>query len=346
MTVTRVGLELTVLELDQAGTARAVRGLQAALDRRDDVEVVRLAHPAGPGGRAVRGLGRELAWFGPGRRFRRAVRGVDVAHLPVALGPRARLPVPLIVTVHDVLALDHPEWYTRANALQQRLVMPRLVENASLVVVPSGWTRDRLLEHFDAEVRVIPWGVGPPFGPGEVTDEDLARMGVSRPYVLAVGTVQPRKRLPALAAVADDIQVVVAGTRGWRDRGLVADLGDRVRFVGRVSDSELVNLIRGAEVLVFPSSHEGFGFPPLEAMACGTPVVAVAASAVPEVVGDAAELAAPDDPDGIAAALGRVLESESRRVELRRAGLERAGEFGWDGCAGAYVEAYRQVVER
>jgi alpha-1,3-rhamnosyl/mannosyltransferase len=344
LSVTRVGLELTVLELDQAGTARAVRGLQAGLDRRDDVHVVRFAHPAGPGGHALRGLGRELGWLGPGGRFRRAARGVDVVHLPAALGPRRPLSVPTVVTVHDVLALDHPEWYGRANVLQQRLVLPRLVKNASLVIAPSAWTRDRVLTRFDADVRVIPWGVGPPFDQGDVAEEELARRGVSRPFVLTVGTVQPRKGLPALADVAENMQVVVAGARGWRDERLVADLGERVRFVGQVSDAELVNLIRAAEVLVFPSAHEGFGFPPLEAMACGTPVVAVAASAVPEVVGEAAELAEPDDADGIATAVRRVLESESRRAALRRAGLARAAEFSWDRCAAAYTEVYREAV--
>ena len=344
MSATRVGLELTVLELDRAGTARAVCGLQAGLDRRGDVDVVRLAHPAGPGGRIVRGLGRELGWFGPGGRLKRAARGVEVLHLPVALGPRSQLPVPAVVTVHDVLALDHPEWYGRANALQQRLVLPRLIANASLVVTPSEWTRDRLLAHFDAEVRVIPWGVGPPFEPGDVAEDVLARNGVSRPYVLTVGTIQPRKGMPVLADVAGDVQVVVAGARGWRDDRLVAELGDRVRFLGHVSDADLVDLIRAAELLVFPSSQEGFGFPPLEAMACGTPVVAVAGGAVPEVVGEAAELADADDPGAVAAAVRHVLESGTRRGDLRRAGLARAAELSWDRCVAAYADVYREVA--
>ncbi len=332
----RVALELTVLELDRAGTARAVAGLRDALAARDDVEVLELAHPGGRGGRRLRGLDRETRWFWGG--LPRAARSADVLHLPVALGPW-RAPVPLVVTVHDVLALEHPGWYSRANALQQRLAVRRLVRAARRVIVPSRWTADRLVAVTGADrerIRVVPWGVDARFSPAAVPAPE-------RPYVLAVGTLQPRKGLDALLDAMDglDHRLVVAGARGWHDEALFARLQDRATVTGRVSDDELLALLRGADALVHASPYEGFGFPPLEAMACGTPVVAVRRSSVPEVVGDAGELA---EPGELGAALRRVLGDPARQAELRERGRERAREFSWERCAAATVDVYREVL--
>jgi len=155
----RVGFEQTVLELDAAGSARAARGLRDALASR--VELALLAHPSGAGGRILRGLDREGRWFpwALGRRARRL--GVDVLHCPVALGPVRPPGPPLLVTVNDLLALEHPEWYTRANALQQKLVLPRLLLAAAAVVVPSAHTRERVLARFaPRRIEVVPYGLG------------------------------------------------------------------------------------------------------------------------------------------------------------------------------------------
>lgn len=343
----RVALESTVLELDRAGVARAVRGLRSALASRDDVELVDVAHPPRAAHRVARGLDRELRWFWLG--LPRAVRrsGADLLHLPAAVGPW-RAPVPLVVTVHDAMAIEHPEWFSRANALQQRVALRRLVRTARRVLVPSRHTAERIAVVAGADprrVRVAPWGVDAAFGRGGADAAVLRRHGINRPYVLAVGTLQPRKGLEeVLAAVGGEHRLVVAGGRGWRDDAIATRLRERAILTGRVEDAELVALLRGADALVHAARYEGFGFPPLEAMACGTPVVAYRSTSIPEVVGDAAELAEPV-PGALAAALGRVLGDPARGAELRERGLARATAFTWDRCAEATVAAYREALD-
>jgi glycosyltransferase involved in cell wall biosynthesis len=355
----RVALELTVLEVDNAGTARAVSGLRDALALRDDVELVELAHPPAGGrrvagesvpgavARIVRGVDRETRWFWLGlpRAVRRA--RADLLHLPVALGPW-RAPAPLVVTFHDVLALEHPAWFARANVLQQRLAVKRLARAARRIVVPSAWTADRLVAVAGASrerIRVVPWGVDTRFTPGPVDASVLARHGIDGPYAVAVGTLQPRKGLAALAdafsGLETDHRLVVVGARGWHDSAIVERLRGRAIVTGRVPDGDLLTFLRGADALVHASEHEGFGFPPLEAMACGTPVVAMRAAAVPEIVGDAGVLAAPGE---LREAVARVLGDAPLRARMRKAGLARAREFTWERCAAATVAAYGEAA--
>lgn len=358
----RVAFELTGLELDLAGSSRAITGLRDALAQRHDVELVAMAHRAPPplaASRIGRGLHRELFYM-PLRLPRLAARGgAELLHCPVGVGPvRSRLP--LVITVNDVMALERPEWFTRANALHQRLVLPRALRAAARVLTPSRYTRERLLEICDADparVEVAPYGVGAAFGPGPAAGELLERLGVNAPYVLTVGTLQPRKNLQTalraferVAGAGAPHDLVVVGARGWRDQPVLEALqgsptGRRVRLLGRVSDADLVELYRGADCLLFPSFYEGFGFPILEAMACGTPVLCARSTSLPELAGDAAALADPGDVDAFESALADLLASSSRRRALGAAGLARAKEFSWGRCAELTVAAYRRALE-
>jgi glycosyltransferase involved in cell wall biosynthesis len=266
--------------------------------------------------------------------------------------------VPLVVTVNDVMAIEHPEWFTRANALQQRHVLPRALAAATRVIVPSHYTRERVLATCDVEparVDVVPYGVAPAFTTGRADAGALVRIGVEEPYVLTVGTLQPRKNLAAAVAAferaAEGVPhtLVVAGARGWRDDAVVEMLqqrsvSPRIRVLGEVGDDQLVELYRGADCLLFPSLYEGFGFPVLEAMACGTPVVCADRTSLPEVAGDAAVLVDPDDTVAIASALAEVLSSPARRAELADAGLARVREFSWRRCADRTVGVYHRAL--
>jgi glycosyltransferase involved in cell wall biosynthesis len=356
-----VGYELTGLELDAAGSARAMRGLRGALEARSDVTVVPLAHRRRTRlrmGRIARGLSRELLYF-PVVLPRRASRlSLDLLHCPMPLAPLWPR-TPLVVTVHDMAVWDHPEWFERPIALQQRLILARALRRARRILTPSQSTRQRLLDLLELDanaVDVAPWGVDERFSPGPADRASLDRLGVDGPYVLAVGTLEPRKNLEGALEAFERLvrdgaehQLVVAGARGWREDELMARLraspaSARVRVLGRVEEEALVALYRGADCLVYPSRYEGFGFPPLEALACGTPVVCAHTTSLPEVVGDAAVMVELEDPEALRRALADLLASPARRQELARQGPERAARFTWERCAEQTVRAYRAAA--
>ena len=347
----RVAYELTGLELDATGTARAIRSLQAELASR--VDLTELAHPRRSGGRIRRGLARELWWFPVGlpRAVRRA--RVDLLHCPAPLAPM-RSPVPLVVTLYDTAGFDHPEWMTRENALHQRLVLAPALRRATRVITSSEFGRERIAHHTRVpgeRIDVVPLGIDPVFSAGPADEAALAALGVEPPYVLAVGTLQPRKNLEAALTAFErltgDLRLVVAGSRGWSDDDLVrrvreSPAADRITLTGRVDDEQLATLYRAAECLVFPSRYEGFGLPPLEAMACGTPVVAANATSLPEVLGEAALLVDPTDAGAIAEGIEQAVGPG--RDDLVQRGLAHAAGFTWARTADAVVEAYGKAL--
>jgi glycosyltransferase involved in cell wall biosynthesis len=262
---------------------------------------------------------------------------MDVLHCPTHRAP-VRSRVPLVVTLHDIAVLRHPELFNRWTREYSRVVLPRVARAARRVIAASEFTRLELLSTLglpEEKVRVIPHAVGPPFvADGAAADGD---------YVLTVGTLEPRKNLERLVdgfrrSGLNGSRLLVAGMRGW---GGVEVAGERVEQLGFVPDDELARLYRGARCLAYLSAYEGFGLPLLEAMACGAPVVAAAAGSAPEVTGGAAVLVDPDDPDAIAAGLAEAVE---RRDELRARGLERARAFSWEAVARATVDVYREAA--
>ena len=360
--VLRAGYELTGLELDRAGSARATRQLREALERRPEVELVPVAQPpAGRllSGRVGRGLSRELRWFPLSLPRQARALGLDLLHCPMPLAP-VRCPVPLVLTVMDAMAWEHPEWFGRALVAQHRLVVARAARRAARVLAPSQHSAGRIAEVLGVDpqrIDVTPYAPDPQFTPGPRDDAALARLGVEGRYVLTVGTLQPRKNLESalqaferLMFAGIDRRLVVVGARGWRDDELIVRLGGlhgshQVQVLGRVSDPDLVALYRGADCLLYCSRGEGFGFPPLEAMACGTPVVCSSTTSVGEVAGSAAALVDPEDVGQIERELGDVLSSPKRQADLSRRGRERAAQFSWDRCARATLAAYRRALE-
>jgi glycosyltransferase involved in cell wall biosynthesis len=177
-------------------------------------------------------------------------------------------------------------------------------------------------------------------------------------YLLALGQLEPRKNLPNLVRAFDrladadrDIRLAIAGPDGWGRPELeeavdAATHGDRVRWLGYVSDDDRRDLLAGSTAFAYPSLYEGFGHPPLEAMAAGVPVVATTAGAVPEISGDAALLADPLDPDALAGELARVIGDEQLRADLIDRGHARVREFSWGRAADDFVELYRRVASR
>ncbi|MBX5474687.1 MAG: glycosyltransferase family 4 protein [Thermoleophilia bacterium] len=322
----RVGLDMTALALTRAGTARYLRNLLARLAGRVEVRAFRFG---GPGRASV--LARELVWY-PHRLGRVAARDrVDVLHCPTYYAPVSSH-VPTVVTVHDLAVWRHPEAFGRWTRAYVPRAVPRMLRAAARVIAVSEFTRGELVELVglpDEKIRVVPNAVEEVFSPqGDAAEGE---------YVLAVGTLEPRKNLERLADAARRVgrELRVAGEAGWGGVRL-----DGVRWLGRVDDEELARLYRGALCVAYPSLYEGFGIPVLEAMACGAPVVTSCGGATEEVAGGAAVLVDPYDPEAIAAGIE---EAIARRDELRARGLERARAFSWDETARRTIEVYREV---
>jgi glycosyltransferase involved in cell wall biosynthesis len=246
-----------------------------------------------------------------------------------------------VIVVHDAAVLRVPAAYSRAYRTWHRWLGIEAARRAQAVVTVSEFSRRELIElgGLDpARLTVIGGGVEPRFSPSEDDHTAATALGLRRPYVLTIATDDPRKNLDALvpcaAALAQrGIELVWAGDsrpQFARTRPLTG-----LRALGYVPDELLVGLYRGAEAFVLPSRYEGFGLTCLEAMACGTPVVAADRAALPEVCGDAALLVDPDDPSSITRAVLAVCEDGRRAAHLRAAGIGRARHYGWERAAAA-----------
>src|SRR5437763_1214113 len=330
----RVGLDVTPLVLTKAGVARHVAGLLSGLEREPDLELRRDSF--GGRSRALVPV-RDLGWYLAALSAKARRDGVDVLHCPSQRAP-VRSSVPLVVTIHDLAVLRHPETFNRWTRAYSRALLPLIARAAARVIAVSEFTRRELVDLLDVpedKVHVIPNAVGPPFeAEGKAADGD---------YVLAVGTLEPRKNLDRLVgaferAGLNGTRLLVTGARGW---GTVEPAGQSVQWLGFVPDEELARLYRGARCVAYISAYEGFGLPVLEAMACGAPVVAARTGAAPEVADEAAVLVDPLDDDAIAAGL---VEAIGRAGELRERGLKRARDFDWQRAADATVEVYREVA--
>ncbi len=242
-----------------------------------------------------------------------------------------------LVVIHDAAVLRHPDWYSRAYAAWQRIVLPAIARRAWRLVTVSEFARGELAELLGVDATVVRGGVDERFTPAADPEPARRALGLTRPYVLCVASHTARKNLGALvpaarALAAEGVEVVVAGghrPQFAREEGLTG-----LRLLGHVDDALLPGLYAGAEAFALPSRYEGLGLPVLEAMASGTPVVAADAAALPETCGGAALLAAPEG-EAFEAALIALLGDEAERERLRAAGLARAREFDWDATARA-----------
>jgi glycosyltransferase involved in cell wall biosynthesis len=274
-----------------------------------------------------------------------------------------RYDVPVVTTIHDLSWLRYPETHPADRIRWLERALPRALADTAAVLVDSEFVRQELLTTFSigpARVHTVYLGVSSRFRPrGEIeTRATLDALGlVHGQYVLAVGTIEPRKNirhvLDAYAQLPDAMRkrhpLVIAGAKGWRAADLESALRALVergliRFLGYVADDDLPLLYAGAAAFVFASIYEGFGLPPLEAMASGVPVLVAERASLPEVTGDAALKLDPARPDDTAAKLAKVLDDPALHDDLARRGLARSAGFTWDACALATLGVYRSVV--
>jgi glycosyltransferase involved in cell wall biosynthesis len=259
------------------------------------------------------------------------VAGASLIYCPANLAPV--LSARTVVVVHDAGVVRHPEAYSRQYVAYHRLMLAAIVRRARRLITVSEFSRGELVELLGApaeHITVIPEGVDERFSP-RTRGAPPSALGLSGPYVLIVGTASERKNIGVLAQASRAlgerrVELVMAGS----DRPYLRAGELPVRRLGYVPDEHLPSLYAGALALVQPSRYEGFGLPCLEAMACGTPVVAANCAALPEIIGDAGLLVDPDDSDGFAQALTAVAFEDPLRDRLIAAGLRRAAGFSWD----------------
>ncbi len=288
----------------------------------------------------------------------------DLLHAPGYIAP-VLAPVPVVTTIYDVIALSHPSLCTPANHWHYRFLLPLSVRKAAAVIVPSLTTRDDLARYMPAaagKIRVIPLGVGSCFAPTrDAGQEDRLRAdyGLGEPFILFVGGLEPKKNVEGLIAAyrllrqrgAVTHRLVIAGALSWdhaRVRRAIREsgLGDAVTLTGFIPPERLPALYRAASLFVFPSLYEGFGLPPLEAMACGTPVIVSNRGALPETAGPAALVTDPLAPERLAEAMETVLTRMDVRGDLVARGLRHAAQFSWSRTASATETVYAEVAGR
>jgi len=374
----RVSLDVTAVPTLPAGAGQYTLRLAGALADRPDIDLVVVARAAdpdrwrslaprsqvlatAPGSRPLR-----LAWEQVGLPgvLRRA--GVAVHHGPHYTMPE-RSPVPAVVTVHDLSFFESPAWHERSKVHLFRRAIRVAARRAAVVVCPSGATARELARwcRVEAEVVVAHHGVDTSrFSPVEAEPgADAAvlagldpRLGAGAPFLVCVGTLEPRKDVPTLvrsfARVAGrhpDALLVLAGGPGWGSRAVeeaVAASGSAHRVVrtGYVPDGAVPALLRTAAAVVYPALYEGFGLPALEALACGAPLVTTSGTAMEEVAGAAALLVPPGDPAALADVLDRVLAGGGADPERGRLGREIAARHTWAASAARHVDAYRAAA--
>jgi glycosyltransferase involved in cell wall biosynthesis len=383
-------LDVSAVPANPVGAGQYTMHLASALSRRPDLDLVligrrgdreRWTQPAS-GARMVSAAPRQrplrLAWEQlvlPGLVHRLEA---SVHH-----GPHYTMPehsaVPMVVTVHDLSFFEEPQWHDRSKVVLFKRAIRVAARRATAVVCPSRATADELARwcRVDAELFVAHHGVDAErFRPEEAepgADAAIlggidARLGDGRPYLVFVGTLEPRKDVPSLVRgfhrIADrhpDALLVLAGGDGWGasavDQAIAAtSTGQRVVRTGYVADAVIPVLLRSAAAAVYPALYEGFGLPALEALSCGTPLITTSGTAMEEVAGDAATLVPPGDVDALADALDAVLGSggsgatgapgaSGERERQRRAGLQIAAAHTWEQSANRHVEAYRYAYE-
>ena len=364
----RLGFDVTPLLDRRTGVGAFTRELLTRVAQHDSIDVV----------------GYSVSWRGRDRLRDLVPPGVDVATRPAAAQPLRQLwrrtnwpsitwwtgPVDLVhganfvvppaggaaelVTVHDLTFVRFPELCTR-DTLQYPDLIRRALRRGAHVHAVSEFVASEIIDVFDVSadrVHVVPNGIDR-LAPGDAASgHQLA--GGDR-YVLAVGTIEPRKDFPLLVDAFDivaagdpDVRLVIAGQDGWGTEAFEAAVArarhrDRVVRPGWVDDRTRANLLSGASVFAYPSRYEGFGLPPLEAMAAEVPVVATRAGALPQVLGDAAAYVDPGDTEGLAGVLTSLLADAPQRAALIQRGQDQAAKYSWDACAAGLIQLYERL---
>lgn len=368
----RIGIDARLVHYHQAGIGQYILRLTDALASLDRENEYYLFQSRKDRTRLVQApnFHRRVLWTPSHHRFERLAMSaemlphpLDVFHSPDFIPPRA-MRAPNVITVHDLAFLLYPRFLTPDAARYYGQIDPASRSAAHIIAVSQSTKRDvtRLLGVPEDKVSVIYEAANTSarrLDPGEARRHVQVKYGIAENFILFVSTIEPRKNLPTLLAAYSKLldtykntaPLVVAGHKGWLteevDQAIEKfKLGSKVCFLGTVPNEELVYLYNAARVFAMPSFYEGFGLPPLEAMASGTPVVVSNVSSLPEVVGDAGLLIDPNDVEAWTVALHRVLTDDTLHAELSAKGLKRATNFSWERAARETLTVYRKVANK
>ncbi len=298
-------------------------------------------------------IGRHLQWPARIRQLK-----PDAYFGPAGALPLGDVGCPSVITIHDLAIYRNRKWFPARQPLSTRWIVPRSVLRADVVIAVSESTAADIVDIFGiprSRIEVVPHGVATSFTP--MGTEDLAaaraRLGLPDRFILCVGTIQPRKNLETLleawAMMRDRPDLVVVGAWGWQYESVrerMGRLGPGLHHIEGLDPADLPAVYNLARVLAHPAWYEGFGLPPLEAMACGTPVVVSDRSSLPEVVGDAGIVVAADQPEAWRKALERVLDDAELAADLRHRGILRAAQFSWSRAAGLTWRAIDHAIAK
>ena len=272
-------------------------------------------------------------------------------------------PCPTVVTVHDLSLYSQALTHEKKNVQRGKRRIPIMAKRADMLIAPSEATRDEIKKHLkikDDKIRVVHEAAREKMKPLQLEDcqDVLEKHGVQRPYLLYTGTIEPRKNLIKLIQAYNELlkhtdhrpQLVLCGGRGWLDEEVFEQVAElrlqrMVKFTGYVDDEDLPALYSACEAFVYPSLYEGFGLPPLEAMACGAAVITSNTSSLPEVIGEAGIMVNPNDVGELSGAIASLLNDREQRQNFRRAGLERSKLFSWERAARETQAVYDEVFQ-
>jgi len=365
-----VGVDVSALAFNTAGTATYIRGLLQGLrltEKNQHLRIIELSYSPFFGRhhrwlRIIDAVNRDIVWINTKLPKKALANQCDLIHSPAMMAPR-KCRLPLVLTVLDLYIFRNrsafPIWLQ--TIMFRRL--PKVLKNSAKIIAISQFTKQEILDFFpdvnENKIMVTHLGVDSIFK--KVADEESlqikSKYGLAKPFIITVSTIEPRKNLKNLlrsyALVQNKLEhdLVIVGAYGWKSADHMTlihklKLEGRVKYTGYVDTSDLPALYSAADIFIYPSLYEGFGLPPLEAMACGCPVITSNCSSLPEVVGDAAIQINPKNIEQLAFAIECLIANNDMKEFLREAGLKRASEFSWERCAQETIEAYKQAIQR
>jgi glycosyltransferase involved in cell wall biosynthesis len=360
----RVVWDMTFTIRSRTGTHTYTHNLYRAVDARQQVELQQVYGTRAVGHKRRGGslpAAKNMWWLARGLERELNARAPDLFHAAAYLGPR-RAPCPVVVNVFDTAYLTYPQYFDWKWHAYARFVIPHTVRNAAAVVTLTEHAREEIIRAYNVpaqRVHIVAPGIGGEFQPEPdafLIAQLRARYGLRENYLLYLGATNGRKNIPALVeafarlrAEFPQLTLVLAGPRQLDDAATTQAIRahaveNTVTRLGHIPQSDLPLLYAGARAFVYASKWEGFGIPPVEAMACGTPVVAAPNPPMPQVLGDAACWANNDSPAALAMAIRRVLNDDALTQTLRDKGIARARMFTWEGAAQALLQIYADVL--